>query len=96
VFDFYASLGGGDSFAMHINSWGELMMVAYIADDESVNCKLSDCDRVFLATNFEEDRSSEASKNNLDNALIRCEFIEVNTRKKLQAPDADTWLCARP
>ncbi|GAX86341.1 hypothetical protein CEUSTIGMA_g13753.t1, partial [Chlamydomonas eustigma] len=80
VFDFYASLGAGDSFAMHINSWGELMMVAYISDDESVNCKLSDCDHVFLATNFEEDKSSEASKNNLDNALIRSEFIEALVR----------------
>ena len=41
---------------------------------------MSDLDRIFLATNFEEDRASEEARNNLDNALMRFEFLEALVR----------------
>ncbi len=31
IFDFYASLGAGDPFAMHIVPWGQLMMETGVA-----------------------------------------------------------------
>lgn len=50
-------------------------------DEGSPTSKLSDLDRIFLATNFEEDRgASEASQMNLDNALMRFEFLEALVR----------------
>jgi hypothetical protein len=62
VFDSYAALGAGDPFCMHIVPWGQLMKHADIADESCSGCKMSDLDRVFLATNFEEDKSSEANQ----------------------------------
>jgi len=75
IFDWYACLGSGDPFSMQIGAWGQLMTDTNIADDRSKGCKLSDLDRVFLATNLEEGKS-EADKINLDNSLMRFEFLE--------------------
>eukprot|EP00983_Pelagomonas_calceolata_P085161 1156503-Pelagomonas_calceolata.AAC.8 len=54
--------------------WISLLLAAH-PDDRSKGCKLSDLDRVFLATNLEEGKS-EADKINLDNSLMRFEFLE--------------------
>ncbi|KAF5832483.1 hypothetical protein DUNSADRAFT_11605 [Dunaliella salina] len=66
IFDWYACTGSGDPFSIQVN-------------DKSKGCKLSDLDRVFLATNLEEGKS-EADKINLDNSLMRFEFLEAILR----------------
>ncbi|GAX83592.1 hypothetical protein CEUSTIGMA_g11017.t1 [Chlamydomonas eustigma] len=80
VFDYYSCLGSGDPFSMQINGWGDLMTWTHIVDENSPHCKLADCDLVFKATNFEEDKKTEASRLNQDNALMRAEFLEAIIR----------------
>jgi len=80
VFDYYASLGPGDPFAIQINAWGELTMWTHVADERSATCKQRDLDRVFVATNFEQDPGSDAGRANLDRALMRFEFLEALMR----------------
>ena len=71
VFDYYAMIGAGDIFSMQQNSWGDLMVNTYVAHEDSSSCKVSDCDRVFTAANYEEEKETEASALNMDNALMR-------------------------
>lgn len=50
------------------------------ADENHPTCKLADCDRIFISCNFEEEKQSDESKANLDNALMRFEFVEALVR----------------
>ncbi len=38
------------------------MSECFVSDEASKTCKQSDLDRIFIATNFEEEKQSEASQ----------------------------------
>ncbi|KAG2491243.1 hypothetical protein HYH03_010450 [Edaphochlamys debaryana] len=92
AFDYYSTMCGGmaDPFAMHLVAWGALVRDAGVVEEGAGGrvegeaggsaVRASDLDRIFLLANFEEDRKSEESKANLDNALMRFEFIDALVR----------------
>eukprot|EP00803_Ostreobium_quekettii_P010682 evm.model.scf_352.3 EVM.evm.TU.scf_352.3 scf_352:73256-77230(+) len=80
VFDYYSCMGSGNIFSMHLNEWGTLMVDCDIPESASTTCKLSHLDTVFIATNFEEDKGTNVADANLDDALMRFEFVEAIMR----------------
>jgi len=67
-------------FTLNFNSWRLLVKDFGLASYKSKNCKPTDCDNIFIATNFEEDPESAMGEANDDNALMRFEFLEALTR----------------
>ncbi|KAG1675673.1 hypothetical protein FOA52_002382 [Chlamydomonas sp. UWO 241] len=65
-----------------LNAWGEFTGHTLLADERSPGCKQRDLDRIFIATNFDEERSAgtEASLANHEKALMRFEFLEALVR----------------
>eukprot|EP00198_Chlamydomonas_reinhardtii_P011316 XP_001700653.1 predicted protein [Chlamydomonas reinhardtii] len=92
IFDYYSVMcaGSADPFSMHLVAWGALMAQCGVCEREGGGrgegeaggsaVRPADLDRIFLAANYEEDKASEESKANLDNALMRFEFIEALLR----------------
>ena len=80
AFDYYTCLGKGDMFSISLNEWGVFLLNCEIPEEDSITCKLSNFDTIFIATNFEDEKKSLLSKNNIDDALMRFEFLEALTR----------------
>jgi hypothetical protein len=51
-----------------------------IPDETSQACKRTDCERVFISSNYEYDKNSLESEINDDNSLTRFEFLEALIR----------------
>jgi len=83
AFKYFSLLGSGGCFTMQLNEYTDFLDTCLIPDPESDKCKRSDCDTLFITANYEEDKKSEVSKVNEDNALLRFEFIEVLIRLAL-------------
>ncbi|GMH33362.1 hypothetical protein BSKO_01196 [Bryopsis sp. KO-2023] len=92
MFDYQSCLSSGsDIFSMHLNEWGQLMVDCGIPDELSTTCKLSHLDTIFISTNFEEDKTSDLSGANVDDALMRFEFVEAIVRvARLKFIDSQT------
>ena len=73
IFDFYSISGSGDIFSMQNVEWGMLLLTTSVVHESLTCLKVSDGDLVFKATNFEEDKGSEAGMLNQDNGLMRPE-----------------------
>ena len=54
-----------------------------IADGESQFIKRSDCDTIFIVCNFQPDKKSAEAQVNLENAMMRYEFLESLVRAAL-------------
>lgn len=74
------SMEGDSCFELEINEWRRFVSQCRICDESSLFCKSADCDNVFLASNYEEDKTTFESKINKDNAMIRFEFLEALVR----------------
>ena len=79
-FMWYSLQGSGDPYCMQLNSFAQFTDDCKIPDQESEKCKRSDLDTLFIVANFEEDKTSELSKFNDDNSLMRFEFMEILIR----------------
>jgi hypothetical protein len=73
IFDFVCISGSGDIFSMQKVEWGMFLLNSHVTFEGSTRLKAADCDLVFKATNFEEDRASEVSMLNQDKGLMRPE-----------------------
>jgi hypothetical protein len=51
-----------------------------IADNEAQFIKRSDCDTIFIVCNFQPDKKSMEAAVNLENAMMRYEFLESIVR----------------
>jgi hypothetical protein len=59
LFDYYCALSPETDeslFSMKFNSWTSLVRDLGLASKKSKYCKPADCDNIFVATNFEEDK----------------------------------------
>eukprot|EP00955_Chlamydomonas_euryale_P016509 176366-Chlamydomonas_euryale.AAC.1 len=84
AFMFYAGTGSGsDPYHMPLNSFTQFLDDCCIADSESQFIKRSDCDTIFIVCNFQPDKKSAEAAVNLENALMRYEFLEALCRAGL-------------
>lgn len=65
---------------MSLNAFTTFLDECEIADHESQFVKRSDCDTVFIVCNFQPDKKSAEAQVNLENAMMRYEFIEAIVR----------------
>lgn len=79
VFVYYAA-GGNDPYHMPLNAYSSLLDDAGIPDPESLSCKRSDCDTIFIVCNFQPDKNSPDVAVNDEHALMRFEFMEAVVR----------------
>eukprot|EP00878_Enallax_costatus_P045018 GHUV01053851.1.p1 GENE.GHUV01053851.1~~GHUV01053851.1.p1 ORF type:complete len:472 (+),score=157.43 GHUV01053851.1:213-1628(+) len=82
VFVYYAA-GGNDPYHMPLNAYSSLLDDAGIPDPESLSCKRSDCDTIFIVCNFQPDKNSPDVAVNDEHALMRFEFMEAVVRLAL-------------
>ncbi|KAG1678758.1 hypothetical protein FOA52_012798 [Chlamydomonas sp. UWO 241] len=84
AFMFYAGCGSGsDPYHMPLNSFTQFLDDCSIADSESQFIKRSDCDTIFIVCNFQPDKKSAEAAVNLENAMMRYEFLEALCRAGL-------------
>lgn len=82
VFDYYcasSSIVTKAAFSMSENCYNRFLKECMITDD-STNCTVEECGRIFVACNFESDKTTQESEINEDKALMRHEFIECLVR----------------
>lgn len=66
---------------VQMTEWRMFVDEAGVSDNSSKYCRKSDCDRVFIAANFEVGRKNSAmNEANPDNCLLRFEFMEAMVR----------------
>eukprot|EP00976_Prorocentrum_cordatum_P087127 1186777-Prorocentrum_minimum.AAC.4 len=80
AFEFYAALGSGSPHHLQLNSYSTFLDAALIPDSESLSIKRSDCDTIFITSNFVQDKKSTMYAVNDEHALMRFEFIEMLVR----------------
>jgi hypothetical protein len=82
TFDFYAVMGSGsDITQIQLNQFTDLLDDCNIPDKASVTCNRAALDRIFIATNREDDDQDDATADvNDDSSLMRFEFIEIFIR----------------
>lgn len=68
------------SYITQFNAWSSFLAQCNIPDDTSAGCKNAHLDTIFISTNFEEDKGTEENVVNLDDALMRFEFMEAVLR----------------
>jgi hypothetical protein len=74
-FRYYSAEGSGmDPYSITFNDFGDFCQDCEIVDDKK--CSISAIDTIFIATNFEVEKSDD----NPDHALERPEFLEAVTR----------------
>eukprot|EP00191_Tetraselmis_sp_GSL018_P024515 CAMPEP_0177627972 /NCGR_PEP_ID=MMETSP0419_2-20121207/31498_1 /TAXON_ID=582737 /ORGANISM="Tetraselmis sp., Strain GSL018" /LENGTH=1910 /DNA_ID=CAMNT_0019129181 /DNA_START=17 /DNA_END=5750 /DNA_ORIENTATION=+ len=79
-FLYYASIGSGSPLHMQLNSWTMFLDSANIPDTESPYIKRSDCDTLFIVSNYVADKKAPENKVNDEHALMRFEFLEALVR----------------
>eukprot|EP00873_Tetraselmis_striata_P034657 jgi/Tetstr1/454921/TSEL_041784.t1 len=79
-FMYFASIGSGSPFHMQLNPWTMFLDSANIPDAESLYIKRSDCDTLFIVSNYVADKKAPENKVNDDHALMRFEFMEAVVR----------------
>ncbi|GIL66635.1 hypothetical protein Vafri_20126 [Volvox africanus] len=77
---YYAAGGTGDPYHMSLNAFTTFLDDCSIADPESQYCKRSDCDTIFIVCNFQPDKKSAEAAVNMENAMMRYEFLEAIVR----------------
>ncbi|KXZ56071.1 hypothetical protein GPECTOR_2g953 [Gonium pectorale] len=77
---YYAAGGTGDPYHMSLNAFTTFLDDCFIADPESQYCKRSDCDTIFIVCNFQPDKKSAEAAVNMENAMMRYEFLEAIVR----------------
>ncbi|KAJ9524025.1 hypothetical protein QJQ45_022487, partial [Haematococcus lacustris] len=80
AFLYYAAMGASDPYHMSLNAYTAFLDECQIADSESNYLKRSDCDTIFIICNFQPDKKSLEAAVNLENALMRYEFLECIVR----------------
>eukprot|EP00198_Chlamydomonas_reinhardtii_P003541 XP_001692877.1 flagellar associated protein [Chlamydomonas reinhardtii] len=80
AFVYYATGGSSDPYHMSLNAFTTFLDECCIADSESQYCKRSDCDTVFIVCNFQPDKKSAEAQVNMENAMMRYEFLEAIVR----------------
>jgi len=86
LFNYYCCLQPDNDeamFSMKFNAWATLCRDLKLSNQKSKYCKPADCDNVFVATNFEEQKDGALADANDDLALMRFEFLEALTRVAL-------------
>jgi len=72
VFSYYGAMGSAqDSFSIQYNAYSDMLDDARIPESDSKYCTMNDLSTVFVSVNFEEDKTSEESKVNLDRFATR-------------------------
>ncbi|PNH02618.1 hypothetical protein TSOC_011369, partial [Tetrabaena socialis] len=80
AFVYYAAGGSGDPYHMSLNAFTTFLDDCLIADSDSQYCKRSDCDTIFIVCNFQPDKKSAEATVNMENAMMRYEFLEAIVR----------------
>ncbi|KAG2438847.1 hypothetical protein HXX76_005387 [Chlamydomonas incerta] len=80
AFVYYAAGGSSDPYHMSLNAFTTFLDECCIADSDSQYCKRSDCDTVFIVCNFQPDKKSAEAQVNMENAMMRYEFLEAIVR----------------
>jgi len=80
AFIYFAAGGSGDPYHMTLNSFTTYLDECQVADPESPSIKRSDCDTIFIVCNFQPDKKSHEAQVNVENALMRYEFLESIVR----------------
>ncbi|KAF8071180.1 hypothetical protein HT031_001262 [Scenedesmus sp. PABB004] len=78
IFVFYAQ-----PFHMPLNAYSSLLDDAGIPDPDSLSVKRSDCDTIFIISNFQPDKASPDVAVNDEHAMMRFEFMECAVRLAL-------------
>ena len=81
-FNFYACCQSGNPLLASLNEYTEFIIGASIADPESLFCKTSDLDTIFITSNFQEDKKMPQNSRVVNNEkqLMRFEFLECLIR----------------
>lgn len=82
VFDFYcasSSIVTKAAFSISENCYNRFLQECRIPDD-STACTVEECSRIFVACNYESDKTTQEAEINEDKALMRHEFIECLVR----------------
>ena len=74
LFHTFCMIGSGDAINMHLNDWTEFLNHCDIVDNDSKWCKLTDCDQMFIQSNFNPNKKADAKMSfNQENAVTRYE-----------------------
>ena len=88
TFDFYAVMGSGsDITQIQLNQFTDLLDDCNIPDKNSVTCNRAALDRIFIATNREDDQDDATADANDDSSLMRFELkylLESQSRNMLK------------
>lgn len=83
AFLYYAATGSGDPFHLSLNSFTSFLDEASIVD---ATTKRSDCDTIFIISNFVPDKKAPENAVNNEQALMRFEFVEALVRIGMALP----------
>lgn len=83
AFLYYAATGSGDPFHLSLNSFTSFLDEASIVD---ATTKRSDCDTIFIISNFVPDKKAPENAVNNEQALMRFEFVEALVRIGMSLP----------
>ncbi|KAL6755443.1 hypothetical protein V8C86DRAFT_2677050 [Haematococcus lacustris] len=80
IFLYYGSLSvkmnSEDMLTITASTWLQFCSEAHVLDNTQRGCTSQDLQNVFIATNYEEDKVSQESEANDDDAMMRFEFYE--------------------
>lgn len=65
---------------MSLNAFTSFFDECSIADSDAQFIKRSDCDTIFIVCNFQPDKKSAEAQVNMENALMRYEYLEAIVR----------------
>ncbi|GAQ85604.1 hypothetical protein KFL_002440100 [Klebsormidium nitens] len=98
IFDYFGTMEISEPYAIQLKAYDLWLKSSKIPDETSAACKMTDCERVFISSNYEYDKNTLESEINDDNSLTRFEFIEALIRlavakygdvsRKLNTPEA--------
>lgn len=80
VFDYFGTMEISEPYAIQLKAYDLWLKGSKIPDETSAACKMTDCERVFISSNYEYDKNTLESEINDDNSLTRFEFIEAIIR----------------
>lgn len=80
AFMYFAAMGSNDPYHMPLNAYTTFLDESMIADSDSQFIKRSDCDTIFIVCNFQPDKKSAEAAVNVENAMMRYEFLESLVR----------------
>ncbi|CAG9462609.1 unnamed protein product [Pedinophyceae sp. YPF-701] len=83
VFMYFSTSGSGSVFTLELNDFTSFLDTCEIPDNDSEYVKKSDCDTVFIVSNYIADRNDPEAKLRSEHNMMRVQFMEALVRLSL-------------